>query len=180
MEKRHGTYGLLAEFDTPTALIRAAKKAHAEGYRKMDAYTPYPVEEVSQAIGFRKNRVSLVVLVGGLLGGMGGYSLQYWVSTIAFPINVGGKPFHSWPAFIPVTFELTVLGAALSATIGMLALNGLPRPHHPLFNAPNFRTGASRDKFFLCLEAEDPKYKPQETLKFLEGLNPSSITEVEN
>ncbi len=176
---REGIYGLLAEFDTPGALLHAAESAYAEGYRKMDAYTPYPIEEVGEAIGFHKNYVPLAVLIGGILGGLGGYSLEYWVSVIAYPINVGGKPFHSWPAFIPVTFECTVLGAALAAVIGMLAMNGLPMPYHPVFNAPNFAL-ASKEKFFLCIEASDPKFDLARSRQFLEQLAPRVVTEVEN
>jgi Alternative complex III, ActD subunit len=176
---REGIYGLLAEFDTPGALVHAAERAHAEGYRKMDTYTPYPLEEASEAIGFKRNYVSLITLIGGILGGLGGYSLQYWVSTIAYPINVGGKPFHSWPAFVPVTFECTVLGAALSATIGMLVMNGLPMPYHPVFNSPNF-VSASKEKFFLCLESADPKFDLSKSRKFLEQLGPRIVTEVPN
>jgi hypothetical protein len=176
---REGIYGLLAEFDTPGALAHAAERAHAEGYRKLDAYTPYPIEEISEAIGFRRNYVALACLIGGILGGLGGYSLEYWVSVIAYPINVGGKPFHSWPAFIPVTFECTVLGAALSAMIGMLVMNGLPMPYHPVFNSPNFAL-ASKEKFFLCIEAADPKFDLAKSRSFLEQLGPRVVTEVPN
>ncbi|HEX6465698.1 MAG TPA: DUF3341 domain-containing protein [Terriglobales bacterium] len=174
-----GIYGLLAEFDTPGALVHAAESAYAEGYRKMDAYTPYPIEEVGEAIGFHKNYVALIVLIGGILGGLGGYALEYWVSAIAYPINVGGKPFHAWPAFIPVTFECTVLGAALAAIVGMLAMNGLPMPYHPVFNAPNFAL-ASKEKFFLCIEASDPKFDLSRSRQFLEKLAPRVVTEVPN
>src|SRR5438874_2832354 len=174
---REGIYGLLAEFDTPGALAHAAERAHTVGYRKMDAYTPYPIEEISEAIGFRRNYVALVTLIGGILGGLGGYSLEYWVSVIAYPINVGGKPFHSWPAFIPVTFECAILGASLAAVFGMLALNGLPQPYHPVFNSPNF-VRASRDRFFLCIESQDPKFRLEDTKRFLQGFHPSEITEV--
>ena len=176
---REGIYGLLAEFDTPGGLAHAAERAHEEGYRKMDAYTPYPIEEISEAIGFRKNYVALVCLICGILGGLGGYSLEYWVSVIAYPINVGGKPFHSWPAFIPVTFECTVLGAALSALVGMLVMNGLPMPYHPVFNSPNFAL-ASKEKFFLCIEAADPKFDLTRSRRFLEELGPRIVTEVPN
>jgi hypothetical protein len=176
---RYGVYGLLAEFDTPGALVRAAEQAHESGYRLMDCYTPYPVEEAAEAIGFHKNRVSLITLIGGILGGTGGYSMMYWISVIAYPINVGGKPFHSWPAFIPVLFECTVLGSALATLIGMLALNGLPMPYHPVFNAPNFAR-ASKDKFFLCIEAKDPKFSVAETGTFLESLHATSVVEVGN
>ena len=170
-------YGLLAEFDNPTDLVHAAKAAFGAGYRKMDAYTPYPLEEAAEAIGAHHNRVPLITLVGAMLGMVGGYSLEYWVSAIAYPINAGGKPFHSWPAFIPVTFECAVLGASLAAVFGMLALNGLPQPYHPVFNAPNF-TSASRDKFFLCIEAQDPNFSVVGTRQFLQTYHPQVVTEV--
>jgi hypothetical protein len=170
-------YGLMAEFETPTELVHAAKGAYAAGYRKMDAYTPYPLEEAAEAIGAHHNRVSLIVLIGAMLGMCGGYSLQYWVSAVTYPINVGGKPFHSWPAFIPVTFECAVLGAGIAAVFGMLALNGLPQPYHPVFNAPNF-VRASKDGFFLCIEAQDPRFSLSDTRKLLEGFKPEEITEV--
>jgi Protein of unknown function (DUF3341) len=172
-----GIYGLMAEYDTVPDLVNAAEMAHEHGYRRMDTYSPFPIEPAAEAIGFHKNRVALVVLMGGLLGGLGGYSLEYWVSVLAYPINVGGKPWHSWPAFIPVTFECTVLGAAISAFIGMLAMNGLPMPYHPVFNSPNFAL-ASKDKFFLCIEAADPQFDMTQTRKFLEQTNASVVTEV--
>lgn len=174
-----GIYGLLAEYDTVPGMVSAAEKAHEHGYRRMDTYSPFPIEEAAEAIGFHKNRVALVVLIGGLLGGLGGYSLEYWVSVLAYPINVGGKPWHSWPAFIPVTFECTVLGASIAAFIGMLAMNGLPMPYHPVFNAPNF-SAASKDKFFLCIEAADPQFDLTQTRRFLEQTSPRVVTEVPN
>jgi hypothetical protein len=174
-----GIYGLLAEYDTVPDLVNAAEGAFKDGYRRMDTYSPFPIEPASEAIGFHKNRVALVVLIGGLLGGMGGYSLEYWVSAIAYPINVGGKPWHSWPAFIPVTFECTVLGAALAAVVGMLVMNGLPMPYHPVFNAPNFAL-ASKDKFFLCIESTDPRFDMTTTRRFLEQTNARVVTEVPN
>jgi hypothetical protein len=173
----HPIYGLMAEFDNPTDLVHAAQAAFAAGYRKMDTYTPYPLEEAAEAIGAHHNRVPLVTLIGAMLGMIGGYSLEYWVSAVNYPINVGGKPFHSWPAFIPVTFECAVLGASLAAVFGMLALNGLPQPYHPVFNVPSF-TGASRDKFFLCIESQDPRFSPGDTRKFLESCRPNEISEV--
>jgi len=176
---RYGTYGLLAEFETPGALVHAAERAHEEGYRLMDCFTPYPIEEAAEAVGFKKNRVSLITLIGGICGGLGGYSLMYWISVIDYPINVGGKPFHSWPAFIPVLFECTVLGAALFTLIGMLALNGLPMPYHPVFNAPEFAR-ASKDRFFLVIEAADPKFSLDETGTFLESMHAASVVEVGN
>jgi hypothetical protein len=172
-------YGLMAEFDNPTDLVHAAKAAYDAGYRKLDTYTPYPLEEAAEAVGAHHNRVALITLIGAMLGMIGGYALQFWVSAVNYPINVGGKPFHSWPAFIPVTFECAVLGASLASVFGMLALNGLPQPYHPVFNVPGFAR-ASRDKFFLCIEAQDPKFRLLDTRKFLEGFNPDEISEVPN
>jgi Protein of unknown function (DUF3341) len=174
-----GTYGLLAEFDTPTELVIAAKAAYDSGWRRLDCYTPYPVEEAAEAIGFHKNRVSLVCLIGGLLGLCAMFGLETWVSVWAYPLNIGGRPYYSWPAFIVPAYEWTILFAGLSAAFGMLAMNGLPSPYHPLFNAQNFRDGASTDKFFLCLEANDPKFSLAETKKYLEDFRPVSVVEVE-
>jgi len=170
-------YGLLAEFDTPTELVVAARRAYEEGFRRMDAYSPFPIEELAEAIGMHSDRVPLVVLVGGILGGLGGYMLQYWINVISYPVNVGGRPFHSWPAFIPVTFEMTILFAGLAGAFGMLALNGLPMPFHPLFNSSRFAF-ATRDRFFLCIEAADPKFDLIGVRTFLESLNPRSVSEV--
>src|SRR5436309_748587 len=170
-------YGLLAEFDDPNALVAATQKAHHEGYACMDAYSPFPIEELHEALGGHHTRLPLIVLLGGLAGCIGGYGLQYWVSAVAYPLNVGGKAFHSWPAFIPVTFECTILVAALSAVLGMLALNGLPQPYHPVFNVPRFAL-ASRNRFFLCIEAEDPQFDLEGTRQFLETLNPREVTTV--
>ena len=177
MKKRPPIYGLLAEFDSPTALVEAARRAHAEGYRKMDAYSPFPVEELADAIGFRKTRIPLVVLIGGIAGCLGGFFMQYYANVIGYPMNVGGRPFNSWPSFIPITFEMTILAAALAAVLGMLALNGLPMPHHPLFHVPRFVL-ATRDHFFLCIEATDARFDRQETKKFLATMHPREITEV--
>ena len=170
-------YGLIAEFDTPTEIVVAARKAHAEGYRHMDAYSPFPVEGLAESIGFRRNRVALVCLVGGLLGLASAYILQYWINTIAYPLNIGGRPFHSWPSFIIVTFELTILFAGLSSAIGMIVLNGLPMPYHPVFNVPEFAK-ASENKFFLVVFSSDPKYDAARTRSFLAGLAPRMIAEV--
>ena len=170
-------YGLMAEFDDPNALVAATQQAHHEGYRRMDAYSPFPIEELHEALGGHHTRLPLIVLVGGLFGCIGGYSLEYWVSAMAYPINVGGRPLHSWPAFIPVTFECTILVAALSAVFGMLALNGLPMPYHPVFNVPRFAL-ASRNRFFLCIEARDKKFDLTETRRFLETLNPREVSTV--
>jgi hypothetical protein len=175
--KRPPIYGMLAEFDSPTALVAAAHHTHAAGYEKIDAYSPFPVEGLAEAIGFHKNAVPLVVLIGGLIGGLSGYAMQYWISAIAYPLNVGGKPYHSWPAFIIVTFEMTILFAGLSAVFGMLALNGLPMPYHPVFNAPRFAF-ATKDRFFLIVFCSDPKYDGIRTRQFLESLAPKSIAEV--
>ncbi len=171
-------YGILAEFAEPHELLDAAKRAYAAGYRKIDAYSPLPVEGLSEALGFRHTRLPLIVLLGGICGGLIGYGLQYWISVIDYPLNIGGRPFHSWPAFIPVTFEMTILVAALSAVLGMLGLNGLPMPYHPVFNAPEFGL-ASSHSFFLCIEAEDAKFDLRDTARFLEELHPHKIVFVE-
>jgi hypothetical protein len=170
-------YGLMAEFDSPQELLTAAEKTHGAGYKQIDAFSPFPVEGLADAIGFHKNRVSLVVLIGGIIGGLSGYLLQYYVSVISYPVNIGGRPLHSWPSFIIVTFELTILFGGLSAAIGMIALNGLPMPYHPVFNVPEFAK-ASDDKFFLVVFASDPKYDAARTREFLKGLAPRAISEV--
>ncbi len=179
MPRREGTYGLLAEFDTPGELVRAAEAAHHEGYRRMDCYTPYPVEEAAEAIGFKHDNVSLVCLVGGLCGVAAMFGMESWVSVWAYPLNIAGRPYFSWVAFIIPAYEWTILFAGLSAAFGMLAMNGLPTLYHPLFNAPNFRNGATSDKFFLCLEAEDPRFSPTTSREFLSTFAPVSIVEVE-
>jgi hypothetical protein len=175
--KHTRTYGLMAEFDTPDRIVEAARRTYDAGYKKIDAYTPFPIEQLSEAIGFHRNGVPLVVLIGGLLGGLSGFSLQYWIHVINYPINVGGRPLNSWPAFIVVTFEMTILFAGIFAVFGMLALNGLPMPYHPVFNVPRFAF-ASKDRFFLMIFASDPKYDAVETRRFLEALEPRSISEV--
>lgn len=169
--------GLMAEFGSATDLVEAAKATHRFGYNDIEAYSPFPVHGLSEAIGFHKDRVGLICLIGGLVGMFTGFGLQYWVSTIAYPINIGGRPLNSWPAFVIVTFELTVLFGGLSAVGGMLFLNDLPRPHHPVFNVPQFER-ASQDRFFLCVFAADPKFDAPQTRRFLEGLKPISIAEV--
>ena len=170
-------YGLMAEFDDPTTLVQAAKRTYAAGYRRIDTFSPYPIEEAWEAIGQHDRRLSLIVLGGGLTGLVSGIALQEWVHNLAYPINIAGKPLNSWPQFVPVMFELTILFAALSAVIGMIVLNGLPQPYHPVFNVERFAR-ASRDKFFLVIEAADPKYDANETKAFLTGLNPLSVAEV--
>jgi len=170
-------YGLMAEFDDPQSLVAAAHQVRQAGYTATDAYSPFPIEELHEVLGKPNTKLPLLVLLGGFLGGMGGYALEYWVSAIAYPVNIGGKPFHSWPAFIPVTFECTVLGAALTCVIGMFALNRLPMPYHPVFNVERF-AHASRNKFFLCIEASDAKFDLIETRRFLESLKPTEVSTV--
>jgi hypothetical protein len=170
-------HGVVAEFTTPDGLVSACKKAHAAGYRRMDAYTPFPLEEAAEAIGFEKTQVPLVTLIGGILGGLSGYLLQYWVHVLAYPLNVGGRPEHSWPSFIIITFEMTILFAGISAVVGMLTLNGLPQPYHPIFNHPRF-SAASRDRFFLCIEAVDPQFDLVRTTEFLQATDAVDVAEV--
>ncbi len=170
-------YGLMAEFDNPTDIVEAANLARVAGYTAMDAYTPFPIDELNEALGLKRNSLPLIVLIGGILGGLGGYSLEFWTQVIAWPMNIGGRPFHSWPHFIPVTFECTILGASLAAFLGMIALNKLPMPYHPVFNVPEFNR-ASRDRFFLCIEAADPKFDRYATESFLKDLQPLGVSEV--
>jgi len=170
-------YGIMAEFDNPTDLMKAARTTYDAGYRNLDAYTPYPIEELAEVIGFHQTRVPLVCLTGGILGGLSGYLLQYWINNISYPLNIGGRPFHSWPAFIIVTFEMTILFGGLAAAIGMLGLNGLPAPYHPVFNNPRF-SSVTRDRFFLCIEAADPKFDPEGVRQLLSSFNTVDVTEV--
>jgi hypothetical protein len=171
-------FGLLAQFEDPKALVAAAKRAYAAGYRKLDTFSPYPIEEAWEAIGHHDRRLSPIVLVGGITGLLSGLALEEWVSYVGYPLNIAGKPLNSWPQFIPVMFELTILFAALSAVIGMIVLNGLPQPYHPAFNVEAF-SRASRDKFFLIVESDDPKFDRQGTAEFLRGLNATEVNEVE-
>ena len=175
---RPALHGLLAEFYTPAEIVKAARQVHAAGYRKVDAYTPYPMEEVLDALHLHKTHVPKHVLAGGLFGMATGWGLQYWSSVIEYPMNIGGRPFNAWPAFIVPTFETTVLFAAFAAVFGMLALNGFPQPYHPVFNVPSFAT-ASRDRFFLCIESEDPKFDREKTRDFLKGLGAAEVSEVQ-
>ena len=174
---RRPMYGVLAEFDTPQHLIEAAERTREAGYTHMDAYTPFPVEGLADAIGFHHSKLPAVVLTGGIIGAIGGFALQYWTSVIAYPLNIGGKPLNSWPAFVPITFETTILAAALSAVLGMLALNGLPEPYHPVFNVKRF-VFATRDQFFLCIESSDPKFDREKTPAFLASLAPMEVNDV--
>jgi Alternative complex III, ActD subunit len=175
--RKHPLYGLLAEFDNTEDLIEAANRAREAGYRRMDAFTPFPVEGLADAVGFHRTRVPLIVLIGGLIGCGGGFFLQYYPNVIGYPLNIGGRPYFSWPAFIPITFELTILCAALSAVFGMLALNGLPTPYHPVFNVGRFEL-ASRNRFFLVIKARDPMFDPEKTRQFLSELKAREVSEV--
>ncbi len=170
-------FGLMAEFDTPTEIVVAARHTYEAGYKKIDAYSPFPIEELAEAIGFHHNGVAPIALTGGLLGMFGGFMLQWWINTISYPINVAGRPPNSWPAFIPVTFEMTILFAGLAAVFGMLVLNGLPMPYHPVFNVPRFER-ATQDKFFLIIFSSDARYDAIKTRAFLEGLGAKFISEV--
>ena len=172
-----GIYGVMAEFDNPSALVSAARAARAKGYRKLDAYSPFPIEELTDALHLHKNKLPLIVLAGGVIGGLTGFFLQYWIAVIYFPINIAGRPLNSWPSFIIITFELTILFASLSAVLGMMALCGLPMPYHPVFNVPRF-SAASRNRFFLCIEAADPLFGPAQTSQFLGTLEPTEVSEV--
>src|SRR5450432_2435704 len=175
--KRTGVYGIMAEFDSVHTLLDAANRTREAGYKRIDAYSPFPVEGLAEAVGFPRNSVQLVVLIGGIVGGLTGYLMQYWMSVVDYPLNIGGKPYHSWPSFIVITFEMTILFAGISAVFGMLALNGLPMPYHPVFNVPRF-SSASKDRFFLIVFSSDKKYDPAGTRQFLEGLAPRTISGV--
>jgi hypothetical protein len=172
-----GIHGVMVEFDTPEELLSACHEAYATGYRKMDAYTPIPVEGLAEAIGFKRNKVALCVLIGGICGVVGGLGLLEWITVIAYPHNVGARPLNSWPAYIPITFECMILLSALTALVSMLAMNGLPRPYHSVFNVPAFQR-ASVDKFFLCIESSDPKFEQADTVRFLETLGGREVNVV--
>ncbi len=175
----HGIFGVMAEFETPTELVRAAEAASHRGYRKMEAYTPFPIEELHHALDLPKSKLPLIVLLGGLCGGLGGFGLQWYITVYNFPTNIGGRPLFSWPSYIVITFELTVLFAAIAATFGLLALCGFPTPYHPVFNAPGFER-ATRDGFFLCIEAHDPLFDVEGAKSFLKGLDAKGVSEVAN
>ena len=170
-------YGLMAEFENPTALVAAARAAREQGYRRLDAYTPFPIEELSDVLHLHHNKLPLIVLMGGILGGLTGYLMQYYVTVYEFPINVAGRPLHSWPAYIIITFELTILFASIACVLGLLGLCGLPMPYHPTFNVPRFAL-ASRNRFFLCIEARDPLFDLEKTSAFLLGMEPREVSEV--
>jgi hypothetical protein len=175
--KRDPIYGIMAEFDTPGALLDAAHRTYEAGYQKIDAYSPFPIEGLAEEIGFHHDEVPLTVLIGAIIGGCSGYLMQWWCDAYDYPLNIGGRPYHSWPAFIVITFEMTILFGGISALFGMLAWNGLPMPYHPVFNVPRF-SSASKDRFFLIVFSSDKKYEPVGTRKFLESLAPRSISEV--
>ena len=179
MSRRLPIYGLMAEFGSRRELINAVKHSRAVGYKRMEAYTPYPIEELNEALGHHHSRLPLIVLIGGILGALGGFGLQYWTSVMAYPLNVGGRPLNSWIAFIPVTFETTILFAAFAAVLGMLALNRLPMPYHPVFNVERFAR-ASQDRYYLCIEARDQKFDLAATRSFLEGLEAVDVSQVED
>lgn len=177
--QRHPLYGVIAEFESPVELIEAARRARETGYRKLDAYTPYPIHELTEALKLPRTKLPIIVFIGGALGGATGLFLQWFATSVHYPINVGGRPLASWPSYIPITFELTVLFAAIAAVLGMLGLNGLPMPYHPVFNLPRFAL-ASRDRFFLAIEAGDPLFDTEKTKAFLAGLGAREVSEVED
>ncbi|MGH9430453.1 MAG: DUF3341 domain-containing protein [Terriglobia bacterium] len=175
--KRTPMYGLIAEFDRPEDVVRGARAAREAGYREMDAYAPFPVEGLAEAVGFPKTRLPLITIIGGFIGCFGGFYLQVYPNSFGFPLDIGGKPYYSWPMFIPITFELTILFAALFCVFGMIIIDGFPTPYHPVFNAPHFER-ATRDKFFLCIKARDRKFDLEGTRDFLSSLQPKEVNEV--
>jgi hypothetical protein len=176
--KRPALHGVMGEFATPQDLVEAIETVREQGYTKLDAYMPYPIEEAWEALGHHKSPVPLIVLIGGIVGGLSGFFLQYWVSVIEYPLNVGGRPLNSWPSFIPVTFECTILGAVLAAVAGVFILNGLPEPYHPVFNVARFAF-ASRNRYFLCIEATDPKFNRDTAHQVLLELKAVEATDVD-
>ncbi len=177
MRPRTPIYGLMAEFETAAQILEATRRAREAGYHEMDAYTPYPVEGLADELDLPRTRVPSVVFIAGLVGAVVGFLMQYWSMAVDYPFNVGGRPPNSWPVWIPVMFEVMVLVASFAALFGMLFLNGLPRPHHPVFNVPNFAR-ASQDRFFLCIEATDPRFDREATRQFLTELHPKEVMEV--
>jgi hypothetical protein len=174
MKTRKLLFGFLAEFSTPEALTESAHRARGAGFQRMDAYSPFPVEGLEEALGLPHSRVPRIVLISGIIGALTGAFMQYYSAVYDYPLNIGGRPLNSWPAFVIVTFELTIMFAGLSAVFGMLALNGLPKPHHPLFNEPRFAR-VTQDRFFFCIQANDPKFDLNDTWKFLESLKPDGV-----
>jgi hypothetical protein len=179
MNQRQSTYGLMAEFLSAEELLEATRHAAEAGYRELDAFSPFPVEGLSEALGFHRTKLPVLVFFGGLMGTCGGFFLQWWPNVIGYPQNIGGKPLDSWPAFIPITFELTILCAALTTVFGLLALNRLPSPYHPVFNVERF-AHATRDRFFLLIKSDDPKFDAEQTRQFLAELNAREVSEVES
>ena len=172
-------YGLMAEFESPTALVSAAGRTREAGYTHTDAFSPFPIEELAEALGVRSTRLPMLVLIGGIIGCLTGFFMQWYSAVVDYPVNIGGRPFNSWPMFMPVTFEMTVLIAGLTAVFAVLGLNGLPMPYHPVFNVSRFAL-ATRDRFFLCIEATDPRFDAEATRQFLLGLQPREVSEVEH
>lgn len=177
IENSDPLYGLMAEFETAGELVAAARRTREAGFKNFDAYTPFPIHELDDAMDLHDNRVALFTLIGGLIGCVGGFSLASWVQAVALPLNIGGRPLISAPMYIPITFECTVLIGGLTAAISMILMNGMPSPYHPVFNVERF-ADASRSKFFLCIESDDPKFDRQATAGFLESLGPEEIAEV--
>lgn len=170
-------YGLLAEYPDPESLVSAAKRLREAGYLRLETYSPFPVEGVPAALGFKPVAVPVVFLVAALFGAAGGFLMQYYAAVITYPINVGGRPFNSWPSFVPITFELGVLGGVVFGVLGMILLNKLPRYSHPVFNVERFRA-ASSDAFFLCVEANDPQFDREATAALLLRNGAIQVTEV--
>jgi hypothetical protein len=179
MDAQKPLYGLLAEFPTPTSLVLAARRTHEDGYRRFDAFSPYPMHELFEVMDIHDKKLQLCVLGAGILGAFAGFGLCYWTQAIAYPLNIGGRPFNSWPSFIPVTFEVTILFAAFTAVIAMIVMNGLPMPYHPVFNVKRFRDHASQDGMFLAIESEDPRFDRERTRAFLLDLGATEVNDVE-
>lgn len=177
MKKKREIHGMLAEFGSEEAVLEAAHKVKAAGYTRAEAYTPFAVEGLAEALGSSRTRVPAITFWFGVLGAIVGFGMCWYANVISYRWNVGGRPPNSWPAFIPITFEVMVLGASMGAVLGMLGLNGLPQPYHPVFNAPQFQL-ASKDRFFICIEATDLNYDTERTRTFLQELSPLSLTEV--
>ncbi len=177
LKARPETFGVVAAFDDAKTLVAAARAAREAGYTEIEAYSPFPIEGLHDAIGFHSSKLPAIVLAGGIIGGLSGFGMQFFAQAIHYPLNIGGRPLNSWPMWIPITFEMTILFATFAAVIGMVALNGLPQPYHPLFNVSRF-SAASRDQFFLCIESADPKFSPLEARRFLESQKPLEVNDV--